>query len=213
MNSVLQKVIKSWRHFFMAFSGTCMIGVAVALMTAAHLGTDPFTDFVTGVAYLFDSTYGTFYLIVIGLLMVVIFFWDKRKIGIATVINLFVIGNICTLCLKPLTHFFPEPLIWQRILFLVLALVILCVASSLYYVADLGVSSYDAIAIILSEKTRFQFRWCRVFTDLICVGVGFAFGADVGVGTVLTAFCMGPFTQWCVVHIAEPMLEGKKRID
>ena len=68
------------------------------------------------------------------------------------------------------------------------------------------VSSYDAVAIILSEKTPFQFRWCRIFTDLCCVGIGFVCGANVGIGTVITAFCMGPFTQWCCDHFAKPLL-------
>ena len=190
----------------MGLIGTALLGIVVAFLTKARLGVDPFTDFVAGIARLFDSTYSIFFLIVTGILLVVDFFWDRRKLGIVTVINLFAVGTVFSFAIRPLNHFFPEPLLWQRFLFLFIALVILCFASSLYMTSDLGVSSYDAVAIILSEKTPFQFRWCRIFTDLVCVAVGFACGADVGIGTVITAFCMGPFTQWCCDHFAKPLL-------
>ena len=210
MKSFFDIFIKSWCRFFMGLIGTALLGVVVAFLTKAHLGVDPFTDFVAGIASLFGSTYSVFFLIVTGLLLVLDFFWDKRKLGIVTVINLFAVGTVFSFAIRPLNYFFPEPLLWQRFLFLFIALVILCFASSLYMTSDLGVSSYDAVAIILSEKTRFQFRWCRIFTDLICVIVGFVCGADVGIGTVITAFCMGPFTQWCCEHFAQPLL---KRFD
>jgi uncharacterized membrane protein YczE len=80
------------------------------------------------------------------------------------------------------------------------------VGSSLYITADLGVSSYDAMSLILSERTKIQFRWCRISTDLVCVIVGFFCHAVLGIGTIITAFFMGPFTQFCNVHISQPLL-------
>jgi uncharacterized membrane protein YczE len=32
------------------------------------------------------------------------------------------------------------------------------------------------------------------------------------VGTVLTAFFMGPVIQWFVDHVAKPILDGKKEV-
>lgn len=211
MSAIFNKFIKTWRRFWMGFIGTAMLGVVVAFLTKAHLGVDPFTDFVQGLANIFNSTYSTFFLIVTGVLLVIDFFWDRRKLGIVTVINLFAVGSVYSVAIRPLNYFFPEPLLWQQFLFLFIALVVLCFASSLYMTSDLGVSSYDAVAIILSEKTPFQFRWCRIFTDLCCVIIGFVCGANVGIGTVITAFCMGPFTQWCCDHFAKPLLARSER--
>ena len=190
----------------MGLIGTAMLGVVVAFLTKAHLGVDPFTAFVSGLAMFFGSTYSVFYMAVTAVFLVVMLLWDKRKFGIVTVINLFAVSSVYSLVIRPLDYFFLEPLLWQRFLFLFIALAVLCLGASFYMISELGVSSYDSIAIILSEKTPIQFRWCRVFTDLLCVGVGFLCGADIGIGTVITAFCMGPFTQWCCDHAAKPLL-------
>ena len=47
-------------------------------------------------------------------------------------------------------------------------------------------------------------------TDLICVVIGGLLGAAVGIGTVLTAFCMGPVIQFFNDHISSPLRYGKK---
>ena len=49
----------------------------------------------------------------------------------------------------------------------------------------------------------------RIATDFICVLTGGLLGATVGVGTVLTAFCMGPIIQFFNEKISEPMRYGK----
>ena len=48
------------------------------------------------------------------------------------------------------------------------------------------------IALTLAEKTPIPFQYLRVGTDLICVLTGFLLGQTIGIGTVLTAFFMGP---------------------
>ena len=84
--------------------------------------------------------------------------------------------------------------------------------TSLYFVADLGVSSYDAVALTISEKCkRISFQYCRITTDILCVVIGFVFHVTVGIGTVITAFMMGPVIQWFNVHLSEPIRYGRKK--
>lgn len=42
-----------------------------------------------------------------------------------------------------------------------------------------------------------QFKFIRIATDMVCVGVG----------TIITAFFMGPLIEFFNVHIARPMLK------
>lgn len=82
--------------------------------------------------------------------------------------------------------------------------------TAFYYVARLGVSAYDAVALIASECCHLaSFRVCRVTTDVFCVTVGCFLAADIGIGTVITAFFMGPFVQWFTEHVAMPLLDGR----
>ena len=82
----------------------------------------------------------------------------------------------------------------------------MCFASSLYITSNLGVSAYDAQALMLSDTGKIQFRFVRIGTDLVCVAAGFALGATVGVGTLVTAFFMGPLIDFFNRKIARPML-------
>ena len=102
---------------------------------------------------------------------------------------------------------------------LVIGIVVICFGSSLYMTANLGVSTYDAVAIVLSGKWKLgQFQYVRICCDLVCVilGVGIFLlsggtfaqvPAIAGIGTVITAFFMGPLIQFFNDHVAKPMLE------
>ena len=92
--------------------------------------------------------------------------------------------------------------------------------------ADLGVSTYDAVAIVMSSKWKLgKFKYIRICTDLVCVVIGcvlFVLAGNslsmiptiAGVGTIITAFFMGPLIEFFNVHIARPFLaSGKKKND
>jgi len=106
---------------------------------------------------------------------------------------------------------FGTPTMAMRIAYILFGMVVLCFASSLYITADLGVSTYDAVALFLAEKKIAPFRFIRIGTDLICVAIGWIFGYLPGVGTVLTAFCMGPLISLFCDKFAKPMLYGKEK--
>lgn len=195
------------KRILMALLGVAISGVCVGIFNTALLGADPFTVFVTGLGNLFRTSYGSIYPIITGAFLILVFFIDKHYIGIATIFNLFGVGMVGQSTFNLLTHFFQEPTLWVRVILLLIGLVLLCFGSSLYFTADLGVSAYDAIALILDKKTPIPFRFCRIGTDIICVAIGFIFDATIGIGTVLTAFFMGPVIQWFVDHVARPFLE------
>ena len=92
-----------------------------------------------------------------------------------------------------------------------MAVVIMCLASALYFTGDLGVSTYDAIALTLSEKKGWDFRIVRVVSDLICTLTGTLLGVMPGIGTIITAFFMGPLIAFFRKTVADPLRFGKSR--
>ena len=88
----------------------------------------------------------------------------------------------------------------------------------MYFTADMGVSTYDAVALIITGTWKIgEFRFVRIITDLTCVLLGvilfFLSGQDlsglfaiVGVGTIISAFMMGPMIDFFSRKIFEPML-------
>ena len=66
-----------------------------------------------------------------------------------------------------------------------------------------------------------RFQYIRIATDIVCVVSGiavFLIGGGswskvpefVGVGTIITAFFMGPLIEFFNAHIARPLLQGKR---
>lgn len=86
----------------------------------------------------------------------------------------------------------------------------MCFAASFYFTADLGVSTYDAVALIMADKKIVQFKFCRIGNDLICLSIGFLLNVVVGIGTLVTAFFMGPLIYYFRIKIARPLLERFK---
>ncbi len=211
------------KRIIMSVFGVALCGFGVGLFKFAAFGVDPFQSLMSGLNAVIPIRFGTLYVIVNLLLLSFSLLADRHKIGLATFINLFLLGYIVdfaqTLCLR----FFPDPALWLRALVFLPALAVLSLASALYFTADLGVSTYDTVALVWSERQkRIPFQLCRVLTDSVCVITSVALcllsGMDlrgvfgvVGVGTVVTAFFMGPLIAFCNRHIARPLLEGNKK--
>ena len=206
------------RRIVMSLCGVIVCAVAVGFFKMAAFGVDPFQSLMSGLDQLIPIPFGTLYVIVNGVLLVFSLVFNRHNIGIATFINLFLLGYITQFTLETLQGWIPAPGIGLRILFLVIGIVVICIGSALYMTADLGVSTYDSVAITMSGKWKWgKFQYIRIATDIVCVVAGtvvFLIGGGewsrvpefVGVGTIITAFFMGPLIEFFNVRIARPLL-------
>ena len=209
------------RRILMSLAGVCICAVSVGIFKIAAFGVDPFQSLMSGLDSLIPIPFGTLYVLVNLVLLIFSLVADRRNIGIATFINLFLLGYITQFSYDLLQILLPDPSMLIRSLCLLVGIVIICFGSSLYMTANLGVSTYDAVAIVLSGKWKWgKFKYIRICTDLVCVllGVGFfllsggqlgQIPAIAGIGTIITAFFMGPLIQFFCDHVAKPLLETK----
>ena len=195
----------------MCISGVLLSGVAAGIFGFTAFGMDPFQVFAHGAWGLIPLSYGTFYVILNGIMLAFMFFFNRRMIGLGTIINLFLLGYVVEYTGVILDRAFPAPSVYLRVVLMIAALILASLAASLYFVADMGVSAYDWIALTISAKKGWAFRVVRIATDFICVLTGGLLGATVGIGTVLTAFCMGPVIQFFNEKISMPLRYGKGR--
>ena len=200
---------ESKKRLIMCITGVLLSGVAAGIFGFTAFGVDPFQVFAHGLWGLTPISYGTFYVILNGILLAFMFFFNRRMIGLGTIINLFLLGYVVEYTGVILDRAFPAPSVYLRVALMILALVLASLAASLYFVADMGVSAYDWIALTITEKKGWAFRAVRIATDFICVLTGGLLGATVGIGTVLTAFCMGPVIQFFNEKISRPLRYGK----
>ena len=202
----------------MSLAGVTICAVSVGVFKIAAFGVDPFQSLMSGLDNMIPIPFGTLYVLVNLVLLVFSLVADRRNIGIATFINLFLLGYITQFSYALLQTWLPDPSLGVRIACLLIGIVVICFGSSLYMTADLGVSTYDAVAIVLSGKWKLgQFQYVRICCDLVCVvlGVGLFLLAGgtlaqvptiAGIGTIITAFFMGPLIDWFNRKVAIPFL-------
>lgn len=211
------------RRIFMSLFGVIICAISVGIFKIAALGVDPFQSLMSGLDKLIPISFGTLYVIVNLLLLTFSIIVDRHNIGIATFINLFLLGYITEFTYTFLQTVFVNPSMIVRALCLIVGIVIICFGSAFYMTADLGVSTYDAVAIVLANKWKVaKFKYCRIGTDLICVIAGcviFLIGGGTigeiptiaGIGTIITAFFMGPLIELFNEKVARPFLnKGQK---
>jgi len=206
------------KRILMCVLGVTICGVSVGMFKHAALGVDPFQSLMSGLDALIPLRFGRLYVIANLLLLGFALLFDRRKIGLGTFINLFLLGYIAEFSQNVCARLLPGPGLAGRFLLLFAALVILSLSSALYFTADLGVSTYDAIALVWSERQkRLPFQTCRVITDCVCValGVSLCLLAGMGwhqvlgvvnIGTIVTAFFMGPLIAFFNRRVARPLL-------
>jgi len=207
------------RRILMSLAGVLICAVSVGVFKIAALGVDPFQSLMSGLDNWIPIPFGTLYVLVNLALLLFSLIADRRNIGIATFINLFLLGYITQFTYEQLQILLPDPSLSIRVLCLLIGIVVICFGSALYMTANLGVSTYDAVAIVLSYQWKWgQFQYVRICCDLVCVlfGVGIFLLSGgklaqvptiAGVGTVITAFFMGPLIQFFNDRVAKPLLE------
>ena len=137
------------KRILMSLFGVIICAISVSIFKIAALGVDPFQSFMAGLDALVPIKFGTLYVIANAVLFIFMLIFDRHYIGIATFINLFLLGYITQFTYEFLQTVIVDPAIWVLVL-------------------------------------------CFV----------------VGVGTIITAFFMGPLIEFFNVHCARPVLNG-----
>ena len=194
------------RRIFMAFFGVMLCSFAVGFFRLSNFGTDPYQCLAAGLSNVIPIGFGNTLTALNCVLLVEVFFLNKRYLGIATLFSVFLTGYVVEFSEWVLGLTGIEMTLVVRIIYLAIGVVLMCIASSFYITSNLGVSSYDAQALMIGDTGKLQFRFARIGTDLICVLVGFALDATVGIGTLVTAFFMGPLIDLFNRKMARPFL-------
>ena len=105
---------------------------------------------------------------------------------------------------RPLITFQQAGRKWSRAAVLVTAL-----GASLYQTADLGIAPYDYLSLGLRDYTPCPYFGCRIFTDALSALLCWLLGGVVGLGTLICAYCLGPFIQFFDRTFSQKVLQYK----
>lgn len=194
------------KQMFLVVLGQVILGIGVSFIIFADLGIDAFGVFHSGVANTFNISFGAAMFYESLLALVVIFFVDKKYINFATVVSLFLVGFTADFIGMFLSLLLPDSLNFGvNLLMVLLGSFILAIGLNIYVLADLGVGALDAIAEIITDKSKYEYKVVKMANDILFLIIGFLLGGKVGIATIITAIIMGPVIQFVRERVSQPI--------
>jgi len=179
--------------------GIVLLGAGIALIVRARLGVSPWDVFHQGVAKRLDLELGLV-IILVGLVVLLAWIPLHQRLGLGTVVNTLGVGLVVDVGLAVLPT--PHATVWRWAM-LVVGTVVISLGTALYIGAGLGPGPRDGLMTALA--TRGPPLWLvRTVLELGALAAGWALGGNVGVGTVLFAFGIGPLAHAFLVWIPSP---------
>ena len=180
------------------FTGLVIAHLGVTLFLLTELGADPFNVFVQGIFrtlrnFLGMLTHGYTHVSICIIIILLLLIIDKSYIKIGTVVCMVFGGPIIDFFTRILNTFIhagnPFAL---RIATLAAGCVILAFGMTVVIKSDAGTGPNDLVAIVISDKLSKPFGRVRIIVDFCFVAIGFLLGGAVGIGTIISAFLVGP---------------------
>ena len=175
------------RRLLQLYAGLMLYGFSVALMVRADLGLNPWNVFHQGVALRTGLSFGTA-VILVGAVVLLLWWPLRQKPGIGTVSNIFVIGLTANASLQLLAspHGYAA-----RFLVLGLGILLNGIAGGAYIGAGLGPGPRDGLMTGLSARTGRPLGPVRTGLEIGVLAIGWLLGGTAGIGTLCYALAIG----------------------
>ena len=167
-----------------------MIALGIALLLEANLGVAPFDVLNTGLSESLDVPFSLAYPLV-ALTFFIVGGILGGRVGWASVLGTFVIGPL----IGVFRQFLPEvDLLVGRAAMLVGATLLLAVAVCMVITTELGAGPSEVVMLGLVSR-RVPIVYARWISDGLPLPVGAVLGGEVGIGTVIFGFALGPLIK------------------
>ncbi|MDH6278582.1 putative membrane protein YczE [Aurantimicrobium minutum] len=184
-----------WKRVILVEIGLIVCGLAFAIMLRAAIGLDPWDAFHQGISFLTGVSIGTV-VVIVGFAVMFLWIFLKQKLGLGTIMNAITIGisiNVFYAWIPTASNFL------FGVVYFVVGIFINGVGISMYVGGGLGPGPRDGLMTGLVKRTGKPLWLIRTAIEVVVLGLGWAFGGTIGLGTVLYAFTIGP-----VVHVMLP---------
>ena len=169
--------------------GLFLYAFGIVLTVKANIGYGPWEAFHVGLGKTIGMTMGNVSIIV-GVVIVAITLLMGEKIGIGTILNMFLIGIFLDLLLRidliPIVRNS-----YLAVAVLILGLYLISIGSYFYIGSGFGAGPRDGLMVALTRKTKLPIGLVRGTIELSVTIVGWLLGGMVGVGTVIAGFAIG----------------------
>ena len=189
-----------WKKIIICFIAVFGMGFTLSFLILCDMGTDPCTFMNRAVAAKVGLSFGTYQLIVNIAMLCLVFIFKRRLIGFGTIFNMVLIGYyadfFCWVWRKTIpASAFTEPV--SRWAIFIVALILFLISVAVYINQDMGVSPYDGLPIIITEKLKADKSGpkktiLRIAWDGLALVIGSIAGGTPYIGHILMVIFLGP---------------------
>jgi uncharacterized membrane protein YczE len=180
-------------RFLSMLLGLWLYALGIVVTINADVGYAPWDAFHAGLADKTGMTLGMASIIGGGVIIILVTL-SGEKLGIATILNMFLIGLfidlIMLLDIIPVSDSFAV-----GIVMLVAGMFIIAFGSYFYIKAAFGAGPRDNLMVVLARRTNMPVGLCRGLVELLAAVAGWLLGGMVGVGTVISFIAIGGCVQ------------------
>ncbi|MCA1781063.1 MAG: YitT family protein [Dermatophilaceae bacterium] len=177
------------RRTTLLLGGCLVLGVGVALLLVADLGSDGFSTLVNGLTI---ATGLPFFVcnIIVSVSFLLIAALRRVIPGVGTLVQILVVGLTVSVIFEVLST--PDSLP-ARVGLVMLAMPVLAVGIAAYLGASLGAGPIEAAA--LAWDPPIPFRWSYSAVQLVGALTGWLLGGTVGLTTIIVIALLGPLVD------------------
>lgn len=203
-----------WKRLVSMVLGNTFLGMGISIFKFSGLGNDPFSGMVMALSDNAGIQYAIFLMFLNIFIFVLEFIFGKEFIGAGTIFNALFLGYITTFFYQLWLFLFDTPtIIMIKIIIMLIGTVVTGLGISMYQTPNVGISPYDSLSVIMSKRIRkISYFRHRIFTDsicaLICFCAGGIAGGEIGLGTLVSAFGLGPVISFFDVHFTRKLFDN-----
>lgn len=171
--------------------GLYLFGAGIALMVEADLGLGPWDVFHQGVAAKTDIAIGTV-IIITSVFVLLGFIPLREKVGLGTLLNVFLIGLSVNLTLALIPDVSAAA---TRVLLMIAGPIVIAIGSGFYIGGGLGPGPRDGLMTGLARHGIDVWK-ARLGIEMLVLLAGLLLGGTVGIGTIWFALGIGPMVQY-----------------
>ena len=203
------------KRIIQCFLAVLGMGFFLSFLILCNLGTDPYTFMNLSVADRIGLSFGTWQLIINLVMLAVVIRFKRSLIGFGTIFNMVLVGYYADFFdwlwgkWIPAKAFTAPVSLWCIFLIALLGFIL---SVAIYINVDMGVSPYDGLPVILTEKITKKFpkvppMVIRIAWDGAAILVGILAGGIPIIGIILMALFLGP----AITLVRKLMYPEKKR--
>ena len=183
--------------------GLVAFGLGIAMMVMSDLGLPPWDVLHQGISQRAGIPIGTV-TILTGIVVLVLWIPLRERVGIGTILNVFIIGIVMDLTL----WIGPDSIdaMWLSWALLLGGVLIVGIGSGFYIGVGMGPGPRDGVMTGLARRGT-HIGVARAGIEITVLIIGWFLGGTVGFGTVIFAFGMGPLVALFLPRLSMEPLE------